>query len=57
MGQNVGQEKSRYKKTPIITGDIHAMGRMKGIEPSNDGTTTRCVNHFTTFAIYKQDVL
>lgn len=27
------------------------MGRTKGIEPSNDGTTTRCVNRFTTFAI------
>ena len=27
------------------------LGRTKGIEPSNDGTTTRCVNHFTTFAV------
>ncbi len=26
------------------------MGRLKGIEPSNVGTTTRCVNHFATTA-------
>ena len=26
------------------------MGRTMGIEPTHDGTTTRCVNHFTTFA-------
>ena len=27
------------------------MGRLMGIEPTNDGATIRCVNHFTTFAI------
>ncbi len=27
------------------------MGRLKGIEPSNVGTTIRCVNHFATTAI------
>ena len=26
------------------------MGRLKGIEPSNVGTTIRCVNHFATTA-------
>ena len=29
------------------------MGRLKGIEPSNVGTTIRCVNHFATIAIVK----
>ena len=27
------------------------MGRLKGIEPSNVGTTIRCVNHFATTAM------
>ena len=27
------------------------MGRLMGIEPTNDGATIRCVNHFTTIAI------
>ncbi len=27
------------------------MGRPMGIEPTNVGTTIRCVNHFTTTAI------
>lgn len=27
------------------------MGRMMGFEPTHDGTTTRCVNRFTTSAI------
>lgn len=26
------------------------MGRLMGIEPTNDGATIRCVNHFTTTA-------
>ena len=26
-------------------------GRLMGIEPTNDGATIRCVNHFTTIAI------
>ena len=32
--------------TPIII-----MGRLMGIEPTNAGTTIRCVNHFATIAI------
>ena len=28
------------------------MGRMMGIEPTNAGTTIRCVNHFATTAIF-----
>ena len=33
------------------------MGRMMGIEPTNAGTTIRCVNHFTTSAnIFKSDI-
>ena len=27
------------------------MGRLMGIEPTNAGTTIRCVNHFATIAI------
>ena len=27
------------------------MGRMMGFEPTNDGATIRCVDHFTTFAM------
>ena len=29
------------------------MGRLMGIEPTNAGTTIRCVNHFATIAIVK----
>jgi hypothetical protein len=29
------------------------MGRLMGIEPTNAGTTIRCVNHFATIAIIK----
>ena len=29
------------------------MGRLMGIEPTNAGTTIRCVNHFATTAILK----
>ena len=29
------------------------MGRLMGIEPTNVGTTIRCVNHFATTAIIK----
>ena len=29
------------------------MGRLMGIEPTNVGTTIRCVNHFATIAIIK----
>ena len=30
---------------------INVLGRMMGIEPTNVGTTIRCVNHFATTAI------
>ena len=36
--------------TPIV------MGRLMGIEPTNAGTTIRCVNHFATIAIIKSKV-
>ena len=29
------------------------MGRLMGIEPTNAGTTIRCVNHFATIATIK----
>jgi hypothetical protein len=29
------------------------MGRLMGIEPTNAGTTIRCVNHFATIAVLK----
>jgi hypothetical protein len=29
------------------------LGRLMGIEPTNVGTTIRCVNHFATIAIIK----
>ena len=32
------------------------MGRLKGIEPSNVGTTIRCVNHFATTAIFNNNI-
>ena len=32
------------------------MGRLMGIEPTNAGTTIRCVNHFATIAIIKYHV-
>ena len=36
--------------TPIL------MGRLMGIEPTNAGTTIRCVNHFATIANIKSKV-
>ena len=33
------------------------MGRLKGIEPSNAGTTIRCVNHFATIAIVSINII
>ena len=35
--------------TPRII--LYIMGRLMGIEPTNAGTTIRCVNHFATTAI------
>ena len=34
-----------------MTSCLFSMGRLMGIEPTNDGATIRCVNHFTTIAI------
>jgi hypothetical protein len=31
------------------------MGRLMGIEPTNVGTTIRCVNHFDTTAMVEGD--
>ena len=33
--------------------NFNIMGRLMGIEPTNVGTTIRCVNHFATIAIIK----
>ena len=33
--------------TPML---IYLMGRLMGIEPTNAGTTIRCVSHFATIA-------
>ena len=36
---------------PVNYTRIIFMGRLMGIEPTNVGTTIRCVNHFATTAI------
>ena len=33
------------------------MGRPMGLEPTNAGTTIRCVNHFATIAIFNFKIL
>lgn len=38
-------------KKAFIQGFICLMGRLMGFEPTSDGATIRCVNHFTIFAI------
>ena len=30
---------------------LFSMGRLMGFEPTSDGATIRCVNHFTTIAM------
>ena len=42
------QKKIDYE---VIIYNYQKMGRIKGFEPSNDGATIRCVNHFTIFAM------
>ena len=47
---------NRYYNLYILTINLITyrhilMGRMMGFEPTRDGATIRCVNHFTTFAI------
>ena len=37
------------KKSPF--GLIFLLGRLMGFEPTSDGATIRCVNHFTTIAM------
>ena len=36
---------------PLNYTRLKFMGRLMGIEPTNAGTTIRCVNHFATIAI------
>ena len=35
---------------------FNLMGRLRGIEPPNVGTTIRCVNHFATAAIFNNNI-
>ena len=46
---NLGMTESKSVALPL--GYTPIMGRLMGIEPTNAGTTIRCVNHFTTIAI------
>ena len=39
------------KSVALPLGYTPIMGRLMGIEPTNAGTTIRCVNHFATAAI------
>ena len=41
------------KKSPF--GLIFLLGRLMGFEPTSDGATIRCVNHFTTIAMCMLD--
>lgn len=43
--------RSYKKKKAFIQGFICLMGRLMGFEPTSDGATIRCVNHFTTIAV------
>ena len=42
-----------YKKSPF--GLFFLLGRLMGFEPTSDGATIRCVNHFTTIAMCMLD--
>ena len=42
---------SKSVALPLGYSPIMKMGRLMGIEPTNVGTTIRCVNHFATIAI------
>lgn len=35
----------------LKTNRFYVMGRIVGFEPTHDGATIRCVNHFTIFAV------
>ncbi len=50
-GINVPIYKEKRLDNKCIKPIASLMGRMKGFEPSSDGATIRCVNHFTTFAM------
>ena len=39
------------KSVALPLGDSPIRGRLMGIEPTNAGSTNRCVNHFATIAI------
>ena len=45
---NLGMTESKSVALPL--GYTPIMGRLMGIEPTNAGTTIRCVNHFATIA-------
>ncbi len=45
-GEYIKKAEAHHWDLPFIS----FVGRLKGIEPSNVGTTTRCVNHFATAA-------
>ena len=47
---------SKSVALPLGYTPIFIMGRLMGIEPTNAGTTIRCVNHFATIAIIKSKV-
>ena len=38
-------------KKSLTTRLSFSMGRLMGFEPTSDGATIRCVNHFTTIAM------
>ena len=40
-----------WKASILPLNYTRVMGRPMGIEPTNAGTTIRCVNHFATIAI------
>ena len=50
LDSNQGMTESKSVALPL--GYTPIMGRLMGIEPTSAGTTIRCVNHFTTVAIF-----
>ncbi len=42
---------SAWKAEVLPLNYTREMGRLMGIEPTNVGTTIRCVNHFATIAV------
>jgi hypothetical protein len=54
LDSNQGMTESKSVALPLGYNPINYMGRSMGIEPTYVGTTTRCVNHFATTAIFKE---